>query len=150
MFDHVLVLIPEQPNYVPPPEAQARAADALRALVPRATKVEARLAEHVEFIDQGANFEKVLCPACDGDLTDHWPSWMDEAAKSDFSQLFLTTPCCGRATDLNALRYVWPAGFARFALRAENPAVGGFLAPSDLSVLEGVVGCKLRQILAHY
>jgi hypothetical protein len=150
MSDHFLVLIPEQPTYVPSPEARSRAVDVLRALVPGATKVEARLAEHVEFIDQGANFEKVLCPGCGEDLTDRWPSWMDEAAKSKLSELSLTTPCCGRATDLNALRYVWPAGFARFALRAENPAVGGFLALSDLSVLEGVVGCKLRQILAHY
>ena len=126
-----------------------RAVDKLRALV-RATKVEARLSEHVEFIDQGANFEKVLCPGCGDDLTDPWPSWMDEAAKSNFSELTLATPCCGRATDLNALRYVWPAGFARFALRAQNPAIGGFLAPSDLSVLESVVGCRLRQIRAHY
>ena len=150
MTDHFLVLIPEQPTYVPSPEAQSRAVDALRALVLRATKVEARLCEHVEFIDQGANFEKVLCPACGEDLTDQWPAWMDEAAKSNFSELSLTPPCCGRATDLNALRYVWPAGFARFALRAQNPAIGGFLALSDLSVVEGVVGCKLRQILAHY
>jgi hypothetical protein len=150
MSDHYLVLIPERPTFVPSPEAQARAVDVLRALVPRATKVEARLSEHVEFIDQGANFEKVSCSTCGEDLTDHWPAWMDEAARSNFSELSFATPCCGRPTDLNALRYVWPAGFARFALRAENPAIGGFLALSDLSVLEGVVGCKLRQILAHY
>ena len=75
---------------------------------------------------------------------------MDEAYKSRFSDLSLIMPCCGKATDLNALRYEWPAGFARFVLRAQNADIGGFLPASDLSVLEDILGCKLRQILAHY
>ena len=53
-------------------------------------------------------------------------------------------------SNLNALRYIWPAGFARFSLCAMNPNIGGVLAAKDVSALEDVLGCKLRQVYAHY
>ena len=57
MSDHFLSLIPEQPNYVPSTKAQSRALEMFRSFVPDALNVEACVTEHVEFIDQGENFE---------------------------------------------------------------------------------------------
>jgi hypothetical protein len=150
MSDVLLSLIPEDPGYVPIAEAQQHALNALRALLPRSSDVEAKVFDQVTFIDQGGNFERVQCPACDADVTTQWPAWMDKAFAAQFSELALTMPCCGLATDLNALRYDWPAGFARFALRARNPGIGGWLSAGDLSILENVAGCRLRQVYARY
>ena len=68
MSDFFLSLIPEDPAYVPPAEAQAQAVATLRARLPLPSHVEARVFDQVTFIDQGSNFEKVLCPACDEDM----------------------------------------------------------------------------------
>jgi hypothetical protein len=150
MSDFFLSLIPEDPTYVPPVEAQVQAVAALRARLPPPSQVEVQNFDAVTFIDQGGNFEKVLCPCCDEDITEHWAEWMDAAFQSEFQDLSLTTPCCERLTNLNALRYIPPAGFARFSLCAMNPNIGGLLGATDVSVLEDVLGCKLRQVYARY
>jgi hypothetical protein len=75
---------------------------------------------------------------------------MDKAFGSQFVDLAIVMPCCGLPTNLNALNYLPPAGFARFSLSARNPDVGGVLAADDLSVLEKAIGCKLRQVYARY
>jgi hypothetical protein len=46
----------------------------------------------------------------------------------------------------SALVYVPPAGSARFSLCAQNPEIDGLLAAEDPSVLEKVIGSKLRQV----
>jgi hypothetical protein len=135
MSDFFLSLIPEDPAYVPPAEAQAQAVAALRACLPPPSHVEVRIFDKVTFIDQGSNFEKVLCPACDEDITEHWAEWLDAAFESEFRDLSLTAPCCGRLTNLNALHYIPPAGFARFSLCAMNPSIGGLQASSGLRAL---------------
>jgi hypothetical protein len=150
MSDVFLSLIPEDPEYVPVAQARTRALAALRALLPQSSHIEIRLFEWVTFVDQGGNFESVECAGCGADVTDSWAEWMDRAFEHQFSCLSITMPCCGLATSLNALRYNWPAGFARFSLRAQNPNIGGWLPPEDLSALENLVGCKLRQVYARY
>jgi hypothetical protein len=150
MSDSILSLIPDDPTYVPLSDVQPRAIALLRALAPRASHVGCRASDQVVFFDQGSNFEKVQCPACGEDVTSQWPEWMSKAFESQFADLALTMSCCGLATNLNALGYLPPAGFARFSLTARNPNVGGLLSAEDLSVLERVIGCKLRQVYARY
>src|SRR5438093_1118722 len=57
-----------------------------------------------------------------------------------------------REATLNDLRYVWPAGFARFVLQARNPGLQGAmdLPAVDRAALEAIVGCRLRTIWARY
>src|SRR5262245_24483459 len=100
MSDVVLSLIPEDPAYVPVAEARPQAVAALLALVSPSSDVQAEVFDHVKFVDQGANFERVQCPACAEDVTSQWPEWMDKAFASQFSDLSLSMPCCGLATDL--------------------------------------------------
>jgi hypothetical protein len=151
MSEHFLSLIPEQPDYVPSAEAQSRALELFRSFVPKASDVEARVSEHIEFIDQGECFERVACPACDAKLkSKRWGELMDKSYETQFTDLSITMPCCGHETDLNSLRYEWPAGFGRYVLRADSPGLNGWLPADKQSMLEDILGCKLRQIATMY
>ncbi len=103
----------------------------------------------VQFVDQGSNWETLLCPNCQSVLEiEWWQQAMDKSFEGGFLELGVNVPCCGFRPTLNDLRYVWPAGFARFMLAAIDP-------PSDLndqqvSELERILGKSLRKIWAHY
>jgi hypothetical protein len=162
---YYLSLIPEEPSYVPPADAQSRALDTFRAFLTKKpfqikvahrrdeaeVEIEVEVSEDIQFVHQGVNFESVSCPACGAKIEfTLWKEWMDRSYELAFIDRSITTPCCGYKTDLNVLRYDWPAGFARFALRAVNPEIENGLLPADrLSVLEEILGCKLRQIGSH-
>jgi hypothetical protein len=167
MSEYYLSIIPEEPSYVPSAEAQAQALEAFRAFLTRKkpfqvkasarwdepiVEIEVEVSEDIQFVDQGENFESVSCPACDTEIdTKSWGEWMDKSSECNFVDRSVTMPCCGRQMDLNALRYDWPAGFARYILRALDPDIkNGMLLEEQLFALEGVLGCKLRQIRTHY
>ena len=147
MSDNYLRLIPTEPAYVPAAEAGRHAERLLRGLLARAAVVRALVEEHVEFVDQGGNFQGVFCPACAADLGEWWPGAMDRASAGRFADLSVVLPCCGAAASL--MRYEWPAGFARFVLEAMNPGVPALFA-AQIAQLEQLVGCPLRVIRAHY
>jgi hypothetical protein len=147
--DDFLRLIPAAPTFMPPLTARQRAEARLRELLSRAEAVRSRATEHVEFVDQGGNVERVSCPECGADLGNWWPDAMDRAHAHHFADLAVTVPCCGAATSLNDLRYDWPAGFARFVLEALNPGVPD-LPDTALAELEQRLGARLRVVRAHY
>jgi hypothetical protein len=144
-----LSLIPEEPSHVPPADAQLRALDAFRSFVKKAREIKIEVSDEIQFIYQGKLFSSVYCPACNTEAKNKsWVEWMDKSYVSKFTDRSITMPCCGCETELNALRYVEPTGFARFVLRAVDPEMKGCLLPADkLSVLEGILGCKLRQVV---
>jgi hypothetical protein len=167
MSDYYLSIIPEDPSYVPAADAQSRALEAFRSFLTKKkpfqakafyrrdepeVEIEVEVSEDIQFVDQGENFESVSCPACDIEIdAESWGEWMDKSHESNFVDRSVTMPCCGCQTELNALRYDWPAGFARFVLRALDPELKDGLLPVDkLSALEEILGCKLRQIRATY
>ena len=151
MSDNVLRLIPLEPEWVPDPQVGENARRLLQRLLPEASQVTIEVQDHVGFVDQGANFESVGCPACGASLdVGWWQAAMEKAMESQFADLAVSPPCCGARTSLNDLRYVWPAGFARFSLEAMNPNRSGDLDPAEIGQLEALLGCKLRQIWAHY
>jgi hypothetical protein len=158
---YYLSLIPEEPSYVPPAVAQTQAREAFRAFLKKKafhlldkseSEIEVEVSDDIQFVDQGVNFESVSCPACGTEIeSESWKKWMGRSYESKFIDRSITMPCCGCETDLNALRYDWPAGFARYVLRAVNPNIDNEVLPADkLSVLEDILGCKLRQIRTHW
>jgi hypothetical protein len=158
---YYLSLIPEEPSYVPAAEAQSRALDVLHAFLRKKAfhlldksdvEIEVEVSDDIQFVDQGVSFESVSCPACGTEVEfESWKKWMDRSYESNFSDRSITMRCCGCQTDLNALRYDWPAGFARYVIRAVNPDIDNGVLPADkLSVLEDILGCKLRQIRTHW
>ncbi len=121
----------------------------LALYVPLADEVTLVVSPAVEFIDHGGNFERVECSRCGAALKeDWWSDAMDAAYETRFANLLTNVPCCGETVSLNDLRYVMPAGFARFVLTARNPGRG--CTSDEILNLEQVVGCKLRVIWARY
>ncbi len=148
MSDNYICVIPTDPWYVPNPNAQQQALATMKQYAPEADEIEINVHPTPTFVDCGANFERVVCPICGTLLNEWWQEAMDQAATANFTDLTITTPCCDTATSLNNLHYDWPAGFARFVLEAQNPHVG-LLSVRQIQELTSILGCRVRQILAH-
>ena len=153
MSVNILRLIPTSPDYVPDLLSQERAVALLKSqFLPNPgplSEVTARVTEQVEFIDQGENFERIVCPFCSSELAaEWWQGVMDDSYEGHFADLRITTPCCHTESSLNDLLYEWPAGFARFVLAIRDP----ILEPTHemLDILERLLGCRIRVIWAHY
>ncbi|GAA2760096.1 hypothetical protein [Actinopolymorpha rutila] len=117
---------------------------------PGAEEIEAHGYDHVVFVDQGSNVERVNCPHCAVTTsTSWWQDRMDAAYETSFARLDVRMPCCGAETTLNELDYCWPAGFASAELRADSPA-RGWLGRDEQATVEAVYGHALRQIWARY
>jgi hypothetical protein len=151
MSTSVLKVIPIDPKWTPGPAEREKARALLLRYVPESPEVIAVVREHVEFIDQGGNFERILCPGCGEELvTEWWQSAMDKAYEGHFEDLRVRTPCCRSATTLNELKYEWAAGFARFSIEARDPNRSEELSKEEMGGLEALLGCRLRQVWAHY
>lgn len=147
MSENLLRLIPDVPQYVPPENAVSIAISILSDLTANA-RVDAQIYPEVRFVDQGGNFEAIYCPCCGAELDPGW--WgqlMDQAAQNHFTDLSMITPCCACDTNLNDLRYHWPAGFARFCITIGNPPPK--LRQSTIRMLNKVLGTRLRQVWVH-
>lgn len=150
MSDNLLRFIPVDPDFMPDESSAERARASFAAMVPAADEVTATRSENVQFVDAGANFERVSCPRCGKALTiEWWQDRMDEAFSHNFAMLAVTSPCCGMNISLNDLNYDWPAGFARFVLEARNPNVTDLRA-EDVARLAEIVGSPLRRVWTHY
>jgi hypothetical protein len=147
--DNYLRIIPDNPGFVPSLDCERRAIRALSALVPHA-EIVARRSDRVQFVDPGGNFERVLCPHCGAEITTaDWQAAMDQALLGSFTDLNFQTSCCRRSSNLNDLVYEWPAGFARFTL--EMSGNGLYLLPEEkVAIISEALGCRVRQIMAHY
>lgn len=147
MSDNFLRLIPDVPEYVPSVE-RIMAAVSLLSCLGHSVIVDAEVYPDVQFVDQGGNFEAIYCPCCESELDlTWWGQAMDRAALFRFAELSVTTPCCGCATDLNNLRYYWPAGFARFCLNVRDspPEIDA----STMATLSEILGTTLRKVWVH-
>ena len=150
MSDDILRLIPTDPDYVPDAETQRRACALFASFIPQASEVLIRTSDTIEFVDQGTNFERIVCPLC-GVVLDNgwWQNAMDTAYVTGFADLGAPLPCCQKTVSLNDLHYQWPAGFARFVLEAHCPNIAD-LNYGQINALEEILGCSLRRIWAHY
>lgn len=144
-----LRLIPDDPYYVPPTQAQSVAQQELSQLLPKAAEISTTVSDTAKFVDQGENFESVSCPFCDNDLEEWWKDAMNEAYKTLFENLTIVLPCCHQQTSLNDLHYQFPAGFSRFVLSARNPDSYD-LATGELEQIGTILGCRIKQIWATY
>jgi hypothetical protein len=149
MSDNWLMFIPADPDALPSRTGAEKALELLKRFAPGAgDDVRAIFSDKVEFHDCGSNWSGVTCPTCGEDVEEWWVSAIDNAYKSGFTDLRATPPCCGHATSLNDLNYVWPAGFARFVLEAKNPNISQTTAEQDRA-LSDALGLELRKIWRH-
>ncbi len=148
MSDTYLRLIPTKPDFIPDKPHQDNGKAFLNSIF-KNTKIEFEETTDIEFVDPGANFETVSCNYC-GRIIDNefWQEAIDKAYEKHFQVLTFITPCCHKTTSLNALRYQWPAGFAKFSISVSNPA--GDISANELSELEKILGTNIGKIWAHY
>lgn len=149
MSDAYLRLIPSSPDFVPDKNSIDRAILLLREDFSGPGEIHFEISDSLRFIDQGVNLERVMCPCFNETLDlEWWQNAMDKAYKTEFQNLVVKVPCCGRDTSLNDLIYYWPAGFARFSIEISNPR----LEVADLRIhqIETILGTPLRKIWAHY
>jgi hypothetical protein len=142
--DNWLVIVPRDPYGAPDPAALEAARTVVERELPEADDVRVESSPAPEFIDAGANFQSVACPACGARLDDWWPRAMDR----DFADLSAVTPCCGTATSLNDLVYVWPQAFARASLHVLNPNVSE-LPATVKDAVERTLGRPTRVVWRH-
>ena len=150
MSHNLLRLIPADPGFQPAPAAVDEAFALLREQLPPASYIQLNRSDEIQFVDQGGNFERVLCPNCSQDLTSQWSAWMDESHRSQFRIRTIKLPCCKREADLNDLTYEWPAGFADIAFEVQHPQGQDWLHQRAHQMLEQVLRCRIKQILARY
>jgi hypothetical protein len=149
MSDDWILLIPEDPTFIPNAERQSRARQRLSELAPEADEINLVVSDTVEFFHCGVNFERVLCPSCGTEIPDAW--WkerMDDDHENGFTLSPYSTPCCGSQHTLHDLKYEWPQGFGRFALEAMNANIGK-LDEVRRKELEDVLATELRVIYRH-
>ena len=148
MSDNFICIIPRDPWFIPDRRAQIQARRLFQQFAPQAYQITTSVTDAPIFVDVGVNFESVACPRCHQELDTWWHTIMDRTAPQQVPDLTIVTPCCGATLSLNGLRYEWPCGFARFTLEAQNPDIV-MLSVSQMRELEGLLDCKLRQILVH-
>jgi hypothetical protein len=121
----------------------------LMSLLPQAAEIAVRVTSDVEWIDPGANFERVVCPRCEKELDLEW--WKQEVdstyQQTHFVELVIEMPCCHIICSLNDLQYEWPAGFAQFVIEVWDPAFD--LDVQQMRQLEQIVQSPLRKIWTH-
>ena len=149
MSDNILKLIPFSPTYMPDDYSIEKALTHLQQHVQSADNINVVKSNLPRFIDQGANFEKIICPNCTSLIdVNWWQEAMDKAYKNGFEDLTIKTSCCGMETSLNELKYYWPAGFARLSIEIRNPRTE---IPDDvLEKVEEILHSHIRKIWAHY
>jgi hypothetical protein len=152
MSDDYLKIIPVDVHHVPPGDRHAKAVEYLEHLFPEGEDCAVEVYDAVQFIDQGQILEAVICPACDTRLEiEEWWYDLGERMEQEPAETIVTTlPCCSASVRLLDLEFDWPAGFARFELSIRNPNVAENLPASKLAELEAILGCRLRQVRAHY
>lgn len=148
MSDHFLILIPAEPTFVPEIEAQDKALQLLRSFGFDDKTIQMTVSDTVKFIDQGANFDRILCPLCKNELQlERWQLLMEAAYRTSFAKLEVVMPCCGQNSSLNDLIYEWPAGFARYRIEICNPSSD--IDEAQKHILEMSIGHTLRKIWRH-
>jgi len=149
MSDNYLRLIPSSPGFIPDKNAIDKAILLLKEDFPASDMVRIEICAPPRFIDQGANWKRVVCPCCNETLDPGWwQNSMDNAFANEFQNLIVKVPCCGIETTLNDLVYDWPAGFAQFLIEICNPSMD--VADARIDQLEIILGSPLKKIWTHY
>ena len=162
MSDQVLKLIPEDKDYLPDREAAETARTLLEDFFPDGEQAETEFSDSLKFIDGGASLEQVSCPLCkktteinplqENDVGTEWWYELDKTLSDspDLNALSVRMPCCGNSASIQDVDFSGAAGFSKFELCIWNPYAENGISEEQVSELENLLGCKLKQIWAHY
>ena len=69
MSDDWIILIPEDPRFLPDGDCIAEAHELLTKIAPDAYEIGNIYSDSIEFFDCGANLERILCPSCNSEIS---------------------------------------------------------------------------------
>ena len=156
MSDRVLKLIPEDKEFLPDENAAEEARELLEDFFPDGEQAELAFSDYVMFIDGGENQESVACSKCGENIdvseSDWWFNLSDmlSSATTDTNLLDTEMPCCLKPSLIQEIGFGDAAGFSKFELCIWNPYPELGVSKNQLGMLESKLGCKLKQIWAHY
>ena len=162
MAAQVLKLIPEDKNYLPDRASAEKARALLEDFFPDGEQAEIAFSDSVKFIDGGENLERITCALCkktieinpfeENDVGTAWWYALDETLSGmpDLNSLDVKMPCCGQMNKIQDIDFAGAAGFSKFELWIWNPNSAIGISEEQVSKLEKLLGCKLKQIWAHY
>jgi hypothetical protein len=75
MSDSWIVLIPQDPHYIPSEKQCQRARDRFAEIAPQNDGIEIVVDEDIQFLDCAANFKRITCPSCRREILFDW--WQD-------------------------------------------------------------------------
>ena len=161
MSDNYLRIIPTDPNLIPPEAVADQIVKLLGPAFPEADEVVAESHGHPVFIDQGANLEAILCPACGKRLPlqpasevdairDWWYGLTDPLGEGNVVQVQATMPCCQAVVPFSELQFDWPAGVASFEITILNPGVPDPPSAELKQQVEALLGGPVKYVWAHY
>jgi hypothetical protein len=149
MSDNFLRLISSLSDFIPDETAVTKAMNCLTEYFKTPGIIRSEVYDSPVFIDQGSNWERVLCPYSNDTIDpDWWQSAVDHAYENGFGNFSVIVPCCNRAISLNDLVYIQPAGFAQFLIEIDNPEID--IDDPTRTELEDILGTSIRKIWAHY
>jgi len=121
MSEYIVKIIPKSEIHVPELAERSNIINLIRTLG-TTLDISEDILNDITFVDQGSNFESIMCDKCDMELEiDWWSEQMKHCQRGNFEDLSITTPCCRKRSSLNNLEYIWTAGFARYVISIRNP-----------------------------
>lgn len=147
MSDHILTIIPENPNIILSEEQINQSIQYLSQIL-HADNIDVKHFANPEFIDCGQNLEHIHCPQCHQKLSfEWWSQAMDHAYQHAFQNLSIDMPCCGKTASLDTLYYDAPCGFAKTAIVIWNP--NDTLSTSQIQQISRIFHGRIRLIDSH-
>jgi len=150
MSTQILSIVPTKVTFIPHNAAQAEALRFLRSIISDAREIKVWESNSTQLIHPVEYFKQVNCSSCHAEITDWWVDAVDNAYKSNFENLAITTPCCRTITTLNDLEYISEAAFARFALKIYDAAVSyNGISANEVAKLESILDCPIKQVITR-
>ncbi|WMW80889.1 hypothetical protein RF679_01080 [Undibacterium cyanobacteriorum] len=165
-MDTTLSVIPNDMYFTPTPEAANEALACLSQLFPYADNYKVEIFSEPRFICPELLAESVTCPVCHtnsirigpiGSAERKWFAQIDEEMNDQpIEGVTAVLPACGHSVPFAQLNFNYPAGFARFVLRANHSLWNDeYLSPGaplteQKAALEAILGVPVDVVQTVY
>jgi len=163
MAEFALIVVPQDPHFVPSPSAVATAQALMADFFPdRGDEIRQDTSATPKMITARDGFSSVKCPRCgetierfeleeDDDGLTWWDRFEEQVGNSDDAMNeMIAMPCCQAEVKAGEIDLEGEAVFARFTLSLRDPGDNPSVSPEQNSALEGALGCSILTMTRVY